>query len=97
MNVEPHSIDLGMKNASHNQINSAISSQNEFPLLDQQPQLSHPNLITLNRALDEQNIIQQPSATSTKKTASVAPTLPHAKALYDFISKENGFVENQKK
>lgn len=82
-----------MKNASHNQINSAISSQNDCPLLDQQrPQLSQPNLIT--RAVDDQNIIHQPSATSTKKNANVATTLPHAKALYDFISKENGFVKN---
>lgn len=76
-----------MKNASHNQINTAISSQNELPLLD------HPKLIT-KRAVDEQNIIQQPSSTSTKKNPSNALTVPHAKALYDFVSKENGFVKH---
>lgn len=82
-----------MKNASHNQINTAISSQNEFPLLNHQPQLNHQNVIT-NRALDEQNIIHQPSSTSSKKTTSGAVTVPHAKALYDFVSKENGLVKN---
>lgn len=80
-----------MKNASHNQINTAISSQNEFPLLNHQPPLNHPNVIT-NRALDEQNIIHPPSSTSSKKTTSGVLTVPHAKALYDFVSKENGFV-----
>ncbi len=85
-----HSICLGMKNASHNQINAAISSQNELPLLDlsQQP-LNHSNLIN-NRASDEQNIIQQPSSTSTKKNPNT--TVPHAIALYDYGSKENGYV-----
>lgn len=91
--IDKHSIDLGMKNASHNQINTAISSQNEFPLLDLQ-QINHPKLIT-NRALDEQNIIHQPSSTSTKKNPSSALTVPHAKALYDFVSKENGFVNHE--
>ncbi|KAG4066680.1 hypothetical protein HA402_007316 [Bradysia odoriphaga] len=57
-----YSIDLGMKNASHNQINTVMSSQKELPLLDIQP-LNHPNLIT-NRTLDEQNIIQQTSSST---------------------------------
>lgn len=80
---------LGMKNASHNQTN--ISSQNEFPLLDHQ-QLNQPQLIK-TRASNEQNIIRLQSSTSTEKNPSAVLNLPHAKALYDFVSKENGFVE----
>lgn len=82
-----------MKNASHNQINTAISSPNAICLLDQQPQIHDSKLIT-NRTSDEQNIIPQQSSTSSKKIPSGGQTVPHAKALYDFVSKENGFVEH---
>lgn len=89
-------MNSGMKNVAHNQINSVISSQNAMPMLDQhtgtnshhQQQTNSSKLIT-NRASNEQNIIQQQSSTSTKKVSS----LPHAKALYDFTSKENGLVK----
>lgn len=79
---------LGMKNASHNQINTAISSQT--PLLDQQQQHMNNSKLISNRALEEQNIIHQQSSTSNKKSPSVGLTVPHATALYDFVSKENG-------
>lgn len=100
-----------MKNASHNQINSAISIQktasatvslttpvntsnsNSARTTGSIHQTNSSKLIT-NRASEDQNIIpsnrQQHHNISTKLYSN-SIGIPHARALYDFTSKENGY------
>lgn len=115
MNIFAH---IGMKNATHNQLNNTISARNAAAAaaaaaaattvtpniihkagpnaqsttnncnkMIKQQQQPHSNRAPVTNE-QPQNIVRPQIVTTKQFTSSITPCVPHAKALYDFISKE---------